>query len=706
MMRKKLTQWCGIFALLPFSSSFADPFTDCPSEAFLVQDSIAKMYSVHLATGYYSVASTDLGTQNKLNALAFNFHDNYLYAWSYEHATLARIGNDFQIEPLSVSLVSTSTFYVGDIALNENVYYSYRNGSSHGLYKIPLDSSDPNYLVQSRVVDGSSLNMKIFDLAFHPTNGYAYSVDSQGVLHQIDVSAGTNTSLGNVGVTGTFGAVYFDVNGTFYISRNSDGNIFRITVTDPTPTAEFFAYGPNSGNNDGARCAMAEIVDDSIPATIDFGDAPDTFGTSLASNGARHQVGSLFLGESVDAETDAQISPLSDDATDASDDEDGVNFVTSLEVGYDAMVAVTASEAGYLNAWIDFDSSGTFESSEQIITDRSVVSGSNSIGINVSESAIAGEQWARFRFSSSTGVGATGGVSDGEVEDYLVDIVEPDVSLSYFPSANSWVTLAYEDNWPVPGDYDLNDFVVHYRVQKSVKNGEGLVKRTIVRGEVVSMGASYHNGFAIRLEGISPNDLNTDRVKLQVNGVEMPTSPLESGRSEAIFIISEDLKTFVESEQNCTYHRTRADCQEPLSFTFKLTVPFANGGIDENSLPDAPYDPFIFAAEGYDHGYLFGEPPGRTYEIHLGGKSPTEAFNTDYFGRGVDDSDPESGRYFVNTNGMPWAIMINSEWIHPVEYIDVKHAYPEFEDYVTSGGVLSSDWFRYGKATTKNIYDY
>jgi hypothetical protein len=42
---------------------------------------------------------------------------------------------------------------------------------------------------------------------------------------------------------------------------------------------------------------------------------------------------------------------------------------------------------------------------------------------------------------------------------------------------------------------------------------------------------------------------------------------------------------------------------------------------------------------------------------------------------------------------MPWAINIPYEWQHPVEYMDIKYAYPNFHSFVTSSGGLNLDWF-------------
>ena len=126
----------------------------------------------------------------------------------------------------------------------------------------------------------------------------------------------------------------FDVDENLYISRNSDGQVFRINTKESNPVADLFAYGPSSSNNDGARCALAPVIDTET-ATIDFGDAPASYGTLADDNGARHSTenNAIFMGASVDAEFDSFQFPLSDDETDGNNDDDGVAFVTGIEVG-------------------------------------------------------------------------------------------------------------------------------------------------------------------------------------------------------------------------------------------------------------------------------------------------------------------------------------------------------------------------------------
>ena len=677
----------------------AAPFAECPTQAFLVQGSASTTFGVNLATGSYEdlpedkIPKTIIEGDGKANAVGYNFHDDHIYGWSYAHNSIFKMGDDFIAQPIPrSSLVNNNLlqtgFYIGDVSVNENAYYIYKGGNAHGLFRIGLDPEADDYLVVSRIISGSTLNYAIFDFAFHPDNGSLYSVDRNGRLIRIDGSVGSSQVLGNVGQSGTFGAVYFDVHGNLYISRNSDGYIFRIAVDDPNPVAEFFAFGPASGNNDGARCAKADILPSSQDELPDFGDAPDSYGTSIENNGARHEKNEgMKLGEL--------------------GSNDGVQLITGAATGEGSLVQVDAQGGGALNGWVDWDHNGTFDNDEQVITDEPMDDGINRLVIDVPEDATPGDTWGRFRYSSQEGIGPNGGVSDGEVEDYAITVTESGVGVITYPGEGSFVSLAYEDNWPHQGDYDMNDVVVSFQTRKYVDASSNAV-RYVMSGKLLAVGASYHSGFAVQLDGVATNNIDEDRVYLKVNGEVTTAEPLEQNAptDDAVLIISNDLWEEVNADPGCSYFRTEDGCDSEQEFRFELSVSLVNGV----PVADAPADvlnPFIFATPGKYHGDGLAvdgqEHPGRSLEIHLKNKPVSAQFNTSFFGLADDNSDPDNNLTFLTGNNMPWALELPIVWAHPKEKQDVMDAYTGFRPFVESLGINNKTWYLFQNSVNDRV---
>lgn len=162
-----------------------------------------------------------------------------------------------------------------------------------------------------------------------------------------------------------------------------------------------------------------------IGSGVDYGDAPAPYPTTLADNGARHQVvGDFFLGTGVDVDFDGQVSINADgDDNDGFDDEDGVQLVDPFVGGFGGSVRVTASAAGFLDAWVDFNQDGDWnDAGEQIFNRQAIGSGPTLLPVDVPGSAFSGQTVARYRFSSAGGLGPFGAAVDGEVEDYLISV--------------------------------------------------------------------------------------------------------------------------------------------------------------------------------------------------------------------------------------------------------------------------------------------
>lgn len=195
-----------------------------------------------------------------------------------------------------------------------------------------------------------------------------------------------------------------------------------------TTTYARFRLSSTGGLSPSGAAPDGEVEDYALPVgNVDFGDAPDSYGTTLAAGGPNHRVVAGFrLGATEDSEAQGQPNVTADgDGA----DEDGVSLPPAALVACSTVnlsVALT-NAAGVatprLDAWIDFDGDGTFDDPrDRIASGLALASGANPVTVNVPCNARTAASYARFRLTSAGVAGPGGSAPDGEVEDYAVAV--------------------------------------------------------------------------------------------------------------------------------------------------------------------------------------------------------------------------------------------------------------------------------------------
>ncbi len=159
----------------------------------------------------------------------------------------------------------------------------------------------------------------------------------------------------------------------------------------------------------------------------DFGDAPAPPYPTLLPNGARHSPSGLYFGALRDLEANGAPTALADgDNVAGVNDEDGIVFMTPLNVGRMANIQITASLGGRVDAWMDFNADGDWrDAGEQILISVPLPPGVSAIPIAIPARAVVGPTYARFRISAGGGLTPMGFCAGGEVEDYRVNLTLP-----------------------------------------------------------------------------------------------------------------------------------------------------------------------------------------------------------------------------------------------------------------------------------------
>jgi hypothetical protein len=449
-------------------AKFAD-VVPCTAEAYMVSGSDSVWSTLDLVTGA-EVQDPD-GYLQAINAIGYNVKDRRI--WGYDlgkdNGTLTRTARDRSgsswvtafVGPIT-GLPSGQNLDIGDVDEDGVLYLASRLGPK--FYKVDVDPDSDTYLDYLGEVSFTdkanvAVSIEVADWAFNPKDGQLYGVsgtnEANGELFRFNPATGVVEELGAAFAAGgcsfcgsggiVFGAVFFDADGFFYIARNqTPGEIYRLDlrtppVTDYNEAANTVLFSNRSGGpvdqNDGAMCPQAKVH-------LDFGDAPGSYGTTLAENGPRHRLagysetankGNLMLGSKVGSEFDGNPNVPADNDDSALGGEDGVIFSSPgggapRTIETEISVKNDTGVDAYLYAWMDVPNGsgvpgGTFTAGERQTT-AALGAGDHTITFTWTNlPAVAGHTYFRFRVCTNPTQCEShlGPASDGEVEDYRVN---------------------------------------------------------------------------------------------------------------------------------------------------------------------------------------------------------------------------------------------------------------------------------------------
>jgi len=214
------------------------------------------------------------------------------------------------------------------------------------------------------------------------------------------------------------------------------------------------------------------ICDTANGSPSDWGDAPDSYGTdATAANSGNDTVGAshtivkgLYLGDTApDAEPQGQPG---NGAYRDGWEEDGVN-VPNIQIT-DQTYTIAASDITATNAladpaklygFVDFNRDGDFndigESAEATIASGATHPTSDLVFQSFEKASSTGKTYARFRLSTDKQLTATGPASDGEVEDYDMNIIKFDPCCPPWSTARINELFEYASNGSISGNYSV-----------------------------------------------------------------------------------------------------------------------------------------------------------------------------------------------------------------------------------------------------------
>lgn len=647
-------------------------------------------------TGDYSQVAV---ISHQVNGIGFDVYNNLAYG----SAGREFVSLDAQGIVKTLGLSFSQKVYSGDMDTLGNWY------GKVGSDIVKVDVSGPTLLA---TYSGQSLPG--WDMSYNK-DGNFYGVHN-GTLYMFNTSTNTKSTLGSITgasiPSGGYGAQWTGKDGYHYISHNSSGEIYRIDVS--TREARFVLSSIDGLRyNDGFSCPL------DIPAVFEY-DHYDLLGYPPASHLAYAQdVGGdntpdykmVWLGTRVTKETNAPANSIGN----GDGGDDGIVYPTAYPTGGTSNIGIILNtnipdQEVFYGMWIDWDDDKVFD---DFYSGSSTISSQTEIEhtVNVPGDFTSGNVAIRLRAGESAFVNADQGGEKllGEVEDYLFaataiavgtkeisyihidfdcdaannglnvfnedldedrdedtvyDRNDPDPDdqnktfVQYIPSQNSYGTLAFEDLWPVKGDYDFNDFIVQIK-EKIVTNSQNKIHEITFDLRIMGMGGQYNNDFGIVLA--DPQD----QITVEVFSPHNVTFDVTTHTNKKIITIKKPKQLFypnsildiINAENGAPYY-TPVEMQVVLSVNGALNYP-------------NQYDPtFFIEQQGVDG-----------HEVHLPGKAPSPRMNTALFKTGDDDTTPGNNKYFKSGNNLPWVLYIPTAWNYPLEGVDLVEAYSQFIEY-------------------------
>ena len=269
---------------------------------------------------------------------------------------------------------------------------------------------------------------------------------------------------------------------------------------------------------------------------------------------------------------------------------------------------------------------------------------------------------------------------------------------NYFPSEKSFGTLAFEDTWPSKGDYDLNDIVVDYKINR-VTDAKNNVVEVIATFVARASGAGYRNAFGFQLDNIEPNKIVSvtgNKVGKVADVFKFGSNGLESNQQYANIIVFDNFYEVLKHPGSGSFINVTKDAPFVEYVTLTVTIKM------QSNIPivDLPAEKFNF--------YIVADvlKNGRGKEIHLPDGKPSSLVNSNLFGTFDDNS--TGSKYYRTENNLPWGINVVQGFDYMFEKVSIDKGYNYFIKWAESNGADYQDWFedKPGYRKPENIYKH
>ncbi|MCA9934987.1 MAG: IgGFc-binding protein [Anaerolineales bacterium] len=330
---------------------------------------------------------------------------------------------------------------------------------------LPMNAGEYCFLDGNYSANGNLLIQATHPVYVYQTLSGANSFSNMGMNFIPPVNLSSASSVDNIPNVSFIGSATINILARSGATVNINGSPIGVAPAAVTGTPDWVTYGVTGLTGNVAVSSDAPVAVQfvnysgfigaagyysGLPLIYrDFGDLPAAYNLTLdADNGARHTTSGLYLGTSVDDETDGQESPdagrsasSGDDGTDT-DDENGIGVVGTWQEGVNGgtVDVVVTGGNGCLSGWIDWNSDNDFGDTDEQPFDMVAVSvGTNRLSFDIPAGVLPSQDFydifSRFRLSpdgvaqgdcsDDPTLALTGLVIGGEVEDHYLRFSRP-----------------------------------------------------------------------------------------------------------------------------------------------------------------------------------------------------------------------------------------------------------------------------------------
>ena len=274
--------------------------------------------------------------------------------------------------------------------------------------------------------------------------------------------------------------------------------------------------------------------------------------------------------------------------------------------------------------------------------------------------------------------------ADGDGAPDATDLAPCDPSFAgavFAPAQDQYGLVLFEDQWPSQGDLDFNDVVLAYHYEVRL-DAAGRATSLHLQWHPLALGGALDHGLGAHLP-LFPSQVS--RITRTVGG----------GAPEALVASTQDAELTVELSANLRELfggtpgpiNSRPDVPRQAGQTLRLDITLAAPlpmPLHTGSGPvmTAPGDVFIFRSADRGH------------QIHLPEYAGTAGMSAALFGSADDGSG--GGRNFVDTQGLPFALVLPVGAEYPGEEVPITALFPNITTFAASGGTQAQDFYVFG----------